>query len=105
MKIYKVTRPGFTAFLEYDKETGCLIRYSNPIVINKDGEAQHTSKAWYDKPRNIGYVSVKELMEIVNGEPVLVVNRCGFSYGECAIYCGEKYKERRRTGFKLVKEV
>jgi len=105
MKIYKVTRAGYKAFLEYDKETGYLVRYTNPIVIDENGHPQHTSKAWYDRPRNIGVMSVEELMRMVDGEPVLVINRCGFSYGECAIYCSEKYKPNRiRKGFELVVE-
>ena len=105
MKIYKVNRLGFKAFLEYDYETEQLVRYTNPIVIDSNGTIRHLSKAWYSKPQRIGDVSIPELMRITNGEPVFVINRCGYSYGDCNIYCGEKYKGLKRKGFELIGEI
>ena len=104
MKIYKVTRPGFRAFLEYDYETEKLVRYTNPIVIDSNGFIRHLSKAWYSKPQRIGDVSIPELMRITKGEPVLVINRCGHSY-DCYICCGERYKGLKRKEFELIGEI
>jgi len=102
MEIYKVTRAGFKAYLEWDIENDILVRYTSPIIIQSNGTFHYTSKAWFSMSQPISpKTSLSELMKKINGEPVFIKN----GLIETAIYCSKEYKlKRKRKGFELMEK-